>query len=226
MNAAALLSHAGHDRRPALSVSEGMTLTLARAHELCGPARRLLALAVAAASSGPVLWIAPAWAPERLNGEGVTEWIDPGRLLLLRAPRPEDLLWSMEEALRSGQVPLVVAELPEPPGLTPVRRLHLAAEAGAAAALEGAARPLGLLLGPGDGGAQGVESRWHLAPRHDGTVTGAGSGEFRWWLERRRARTAPPAGWMLGQQRQRRTGRLRLMPLAPGVTGEAAARAG
>jgi protein ImuA len=101
----------------------------------------------------------------------------------------------MEEALRSGAVPLVVAELAAPPGLTLVRRLHLAAGAGAeAAARAGQVAPLGLILTPG-GGAPGVESRWHLAPLPSPALLWSGSA--RWRLERLRARLAPPAAWQV-----------------------------
>lgn len=173
--------------RPAISVLEEMRLPLARVHEICGPARHMLALNVAGALQGPVFWIQPEWVPGRLCPEAVLRFVNPGRLTFIDPKRPEDLLWTMEEALRAGVVPLVVADLPAPPGLTPVRRLHLAAETGAEA---NRLAPLGLLLTPGDGGAQGVESRWHMAPRHT-------AGCSAWLLERRRARSDPPRAWTL-----------------------------
>lgn len=183
--ASVLLDRRHHETRPALEVTPEMSLTLARTHELCGSGRRTLALMIATRLRGPILWIRPNWTPDMLNPDACTEWIDPARLIWANCTRAEDLLWSMEEALRAGVAPLVVSELPAPPPLTPVRRLHLAAETGAA---EGKCAPLGLLLTPGDGGAAGVESRWHLSPRHT-------PGEERWHLSRRRARNAPPKDW-------------------------------
>ncbi|MEM9047317.1 MAG: hypothetical protein AAGC92_01240 [Pseudomonadota bacterium] len=184
-----------------------VALVLGRAHEGCGPARRLFAALVAGRLSGPVLWILPAHEQERLNPDGLAGWMDPARLVLLPCRRLPDILWCMEEALRSGSCSLVVAELPAPPALTPVRRLHLAAETGGAGGLA----PLGLLLTPGQGGAQGIETRWHLAPRPGWATGTAGqrAGRPRWQLSRLRARTAPEAGWIV------EAGQDGLRPLTP-----------
>lgn len=162
-------------------------LTCGRVHEACGTARRTFALWLAGQTAGPILWIAPTWNRDRLNPEGMLSWVDPGRFIFVNALRAEDVLWAMEEALRSGAVPLVVGDLPGLPGLTQVRRMHLAAETGGK---DGPHVPLGLLLTPDQGGAQGVESRWHLAPDHAASQGG-------WCLQRLRARTAPQAQWRL-----------------------------
>ncbi|PZX16344.1 protein ImuA [Palleronia aestuarii] len=178
-------------RRPApdgIAFAPGLTLAPGRVHEICGPARRSLALRIAARMAGPVLWILPEWSPVRPNPCGFARTLAPGRLVYATPDRREDLLWSMEQGLRSGVVPLVVADLPEPPALTPVRRLHLAAEAGAGTG--GAGPPLGLLLTP-EGAAPGVETRWRMAPDHR-------PGDRGWHLARLRARSAPEGEWRLG----------------------------
>jgi protein ImuA len=167
-----------------------LTLPRARAHEFCGTARRTLALMLATQIQGPIFWIVSPWETDALCGDGVQHLINLGRVTFVRPKRAEDLLWCTEEVLRTGAVPLVITELPEAPPLTPVRRLHLAAEAGA----EAGNAPLSILLTYGEGGAQGVESRWFMSPTHqtDGQ---------QWRLERRRARIAPPATWAVKMQK-------------------------
>ncbi|MEQ8294217.1 MAG: hypothetical protein RIA08_18630 [Roseovarius sp.] len=197
----ALLTRRTHrtPTRPDLTVLGALTLPLARLHELCGPARHTLAMLIAAETEGPVFWIAPGWSTDTLNPDGMAAFAQPNRFTFLAPRRGEDLLWTLEEVLRSGLVPLAIAELPEPPGMTAVRRLHLAAETGAA---EGHGPPLGLILTPGDGGAPGIETRWHMAQAHSPGAPG-------WALTRRRARTLPPKGWHLA-------GRPRRWRLSPG----------
>lgn len=173
-----------------------LALRRGRVHEFCGPSRVMLAARIMARTQGAVVWIRPGWVAERLNAAGLQPLADPARLILVQADRDETLLWAAEEALRSGAAPLVVAELLTPPALTPIRRLHLAAEAGASAARrDGGLAPLGLLLLPGTGGAQGVESRWSLAPAPSRALLWSEEESFT--LTRLRARLLPPASWSL-----------------------------
>ncbi len=193
--AAQILTRDTHRARPGprLPLAGDLDLVAGRVHEFCGLSRRTLALSLAGAATGPVIWIAPSWTRGGPCPDGFAHMVAPGRLTFAAPDRAEDLLWCMEEALRSGVVPVVVADLPAPPALTPVRRLHLAAETGAR---EGTCTPLGLILTP-EGAAPGVETRWACDPRH-GTAPAQGdarSETWGWHLRRLRDRTAPVADW-------------------------------
>ena len=172
---------------PMLDLAPDIALPLGRLHEACGPARRSFALWVASRTTGPVFWVSPPWGAEQIYPQGIKHLLHPGRVTFVSPTRAEDVLWTLEEVLRSGQVPLVIGDLPGIPALTPVRRLHLAAEQGGVAA---GRLPLGVILTPGDGGAAGVESRWAMRPEHQ-------RGPNRWGLTRLRARTAPVKDWSI-----------------------------
>jgi protein ImuA len=144
---------------------------------------------------GPVLWLRPAWGTEGLCPQGLGAFADPGALITVACPRAPDVLWAAEEALRSGAVALVVAELAAAPDLRQIRRLHRAAAEGVARGRTGDGRraALGVLMmrERAESRIAGVESRWalHSLPQR--------SGGSAWRLERLQARDAPPAEWPL-----------------------------
>ena len=172
-----------------ITILNTFTLARGRLHECAGRARRSFALILAANTKGSVLWISTQYSTNQLNPIGIEPFTNPGRFVFIKAPAKDDMLWAMENALRSGAVPLVIADLPYFPALTPVRRLHLAAASGSKL---GKISPVGLILTPDIGGAQGVETRWTLQPRAQKSYAG-------WCLSRTKSRNEPPQKWHIMQ---------------------------
>lgn len=180
--------------RPRLALTpDGPALALGRAHEASGPARRVFAALAAGAAGGEALWIMGGRDRDGLDPEGLAPFLNPARLLVARAPHGLDALWAAEEALRSGAVAAVLVEPRSPPGLTPVRRLQLAAEAGAE---RGPARPFCLILTSEGGTAAAVETRWRADPLPGwATDPRPGGGPARWRFALVRDKAGPPAAW-------------------------------
>jgi protein ImuA len=188
---------------PPLDPVPVMRLARGRVHEVTGAARQVLAAALAGRGQGegPVLWLRPEWGVEALCPQGLAAFADPGALVTVACPRAPDVLWAAEEALRSGSVALVLAELAAAPDLRQVRRLHRAAAEGVARARSGRAEdarraPLGVLMmqDRAESRITGVESRWALHPLPRPADGGGGPA---WQLERLLARGAPPGDWLL-----------------------------
>jgi protein ImuA len=80
---------------------------------------------LASTSDGIVLW---CLARPDLYGPGLAmHGLDPARLILVRAARDAEILWAMEEGLRTSAVTAVVGEVGTLPDVAS-RRLQLAAE--------------------------------------------------------------------------------------------------
>lgn len=130
-------------------------------------------LARLAGDRGSVLWCRRG---RDLYGPGLAAFgLDPGRLIVVRGRTPTDILWAMEEGLRSGSLAAVLGET-DGIGPTAARRLQLAAEAGCVTAL---------LLRPAHGKTAPAVTRWRIsaapgvpAKGHEGahgSFTGAGA---------------------------------------------------
>ena len=160
----------------------------------CGFAAGILARL----NSSPVLWCLKR--PD-LYGPGLlAHGLDPARLVLVGAPRDEDILWAVEEGLRQPGLAAVVGEIGRLP-MVAGRRLQLAAERSGVTAL---------LLRRWRNGAEAAAererpsaavTRWRVA-----ALPSNGSGEPghprligrpRWRLELLRCRGGVPAQWIV-----------------------------
>jgi protein ImuA len=155
---------------------------------------------------GAILWCLPRLD---LYGPGLAaHGLDPGRLVLVRASRDAEILWAMEEGLRSPGIVAVVGEVGSLPSVAS-RRLQLAAERSGITAF--------LLRRWRDGGQAAREralpnaavTRWQIAAlpsqlppipspaRGEGLGWGLGVGSPRWRVELLRCRGGEPACWEL-----------------------------
>jgi len=143
--------------------ADPLTLAAARVHEAAGRGRRAFAQFQAMQHAGPIIWIVPSHIHELPMLMGLPNGVGE-RVTLLRPVGEGDLLWCIEETLRSAAVGLVIAEPEKSLSLTAGRRLQLAAEAG---------RTTGLMLIHQDNGSNATETRWACdtvpAPTADST---------------------------------------------------------
>jgi protein ImuA len=137
--------------------------------------------------TGPVLWCCPGEAASGvLYGPGLACFgLPPDRLILVRARRPADLLWAMEEGLRTPGLAAVLGA-PRHLDLTASRRLQLAAEGSGVTCL---------VLRRAESGSSVAVTRWLVAPAPSGAPFGTDTRDFglaraRWRVELLRCRGA------------------------------------
>ncbi len=109
-------------------------LPQAALHEISGTAAAVgfaAALAGSIAGSKPILWCRGAsHETGGVHGPGIIPFgVDTEQVVFVETRKKQDLLWVMEESLRSGQPALVIGEI-DAVSLVASRRLQLAAEAG------------------------------------------------------------------------------------------------
>lgn len=183
----------------------GKGLPLAGLHEVAGVGPEEEDGAVAAAFLAgilarlkpvlPVLW---CLAEGDLYGPGLAALgLDTGRLILAQAQHPREMLWAMEEGLRSPTLAAVVGEL-EALSLPASRRLLLAAEASGVTGFvlrrwRDGKRAATQRLAP-----NAAQTRWRIRALPGDVAAGeAGIGRARWQVELWRCRGGAPASWIM-----------------------------
>jgi protein ImuA len=148
---------------------------------------------LAATQDGIVLWCLPQ--PD-LYGPGLAaHGLDPERVMLVRTPRDAEILWAMEEGLRTSGIAAVVGEVGTFPAVAS-RRLQLAAERSGITAF--------LLRRWRNGGQAAREralpnaatTRWRIAAMPSRPIRDEPEiGRPRWRIELLRCRGGEPACW-------------------------------
>lgn len=144
----------------------------------------------------PLLWCRLA-AQEREHGRLYGHGLEGlglarPRFVTITLKKPQGLLWTMEEALKSGALAVVIGDADAAHAdLTVTRRLALAAAAGKSAGL--------LVFAKADVAASASQTRWRaasiasLSPSHDA----AAPGRPAWTIDLTRARGGRPGQWIL-----------------------------
>ena len=159
----ALETGAAHEIKPVAGSRTMAAAASARCFAMGLVVRHLSSTYLSAVSGtcgkAPVLWCtSSAGVAEygRPYGPGLAALgLDPSRLLLVETAKAADVLWAIEEGLKSGAPALVVGETGEI-GLTPSRRLALAAA--------GTNTPCLLLTPARSAPTPATSTRWRIAP--------------------------------------------------------------
>ena len=184
------------------TLNQHFPLRRGRAHEVTGPASSSFAAIACSLAGGPALWIVERWKQERVSPVGLTQFCDPERVLMALTNTADELLATAEDALRSGAVSMVVAELGVPLSFIAGRRLQLAAEAG---------KTTGIFI-IGDGmGSNAAETRWHCSAAFEPHDDGGDSTLYSWQLIKNKSGTC-------GKWRIRWDGNARSITVVPDAT--------
>jgi protein ImuA len=148
-------------------------------------------------TGGLVLW---CLKHRDLYGPGLAEHgLNPARIALVRAPRDDDLLWALEEGLRTPGVTAVVGEIGRLP-MVAGRRLQLAAERAGIPALVLRRWRTGVEAETERTRPSAAMTRWRIAalpslPDADEPELHGLIGRPRWRVELLRCRGGEPATW-------------------------------
>lgn len=150
-----------------------------------------LALATLARGARPLVWVQTDFARAEagaLYGPGLELFgFSQSRLLMVTVPRAVDVLWAMEEALRSHV--MTVGEVSDDINdMTATRRLSLTARDGGG---------LGLILRPHLANASAATTRWEIAAAPGARDRFGGLGRTAFAVSLTKNRRGPCGRWLL-----------------------------
>ena len=152
----------------------------------------IVALLAHVARDRPLILVMPAYGLReygRPHGHGLSALgLDPSRLILVETAHRRDVLWAMEEALRSGE-PTAVAGVIDRLDLKLSQRLHLAATQ--------AGRPLFMLRPAQTLESSAAATRWRVGAAKAARDRFGLIARPRWHLTLERCRNGRPGEWVV-----------------------------
>lgn len=130
-----------------------LRLVKGRMHEVSGRGALTFALAQAAQIGGKVALVWPSWERGVPMAQGIGPLVE--NLIHIRAQTEMDVLWAIEECLRSTAVTTVISKPKKALNLTQGRRFQLAAAEGGTT---------GIMIIERGAGCPAAETRWECEP--------------------------------------------------------------